>query len=340
MRPVFHPRLVNGRFGDPALFVEALHERAALLFDLGDLAPLSARDLLRVTHCFVTHTHMDHFVGFDALLRLHIGRDKRIELVGPEGIADRVHHKLQGYEWDLVERYEADLVFEVTEVRRGAAARRSRFRFKAAFAREDPGEAPLEGGLVASTPAFEVRAAVLDHHGPCLGFALAERAHVNVWKNRLDERGLPTGPWLQALKRAVAEGAGDDVPIALPGGGAAALGTLRDLATLSEGQRIAYVTDVADTPANRERIGVLARGADLLFLESRFAAADKAQARQRAHLTTRAAGEIARAAGVRRFEPFHFSPRYEDEEERMIGEAMAAFSGDDGAGTGAPLHRS
>jgi len=35
----------------------------------------------------------------------------------------------------------------------------------------------------------------------------------------------------------------------------------------------------------------------------------------------------ARAAGVRRVEPFHFSPRYAGEEERMLAEVMAAFSG-------------
>ena len=33
--------------------------------------------------------------------------------------------------------------------------------------------------------------------------------------------------------------------------------------------------------------------------------------------------------GVRRFEPFHFSPRYDGEEERMIDEAMQAFCGED-----------
>ena len=35
MRPNLHPSLVNGRFGDPALFVGRLHRRGALLFDLG-----------------------------------------------------------------------------------------------------------------------------------------------------------------------------------------------------------------------------------------------------------------------------------------------------------------
>lgn len=325
MRPSFHPSLVNGRFGDPALYVEALHQRDALLFDMGDLTPLSPRDLLRVSHVFVSHTHIDHFIGFDALLRICVGRDKRIEMVGPAGFIERVHHKLQSYEWDLVDRYETDLVFDVLEVRSPVSAMRARFRFKRAFAREGEVEQRLKDGLVASGNGFEVRAAILDHHGPCLAFALSEQAHANVWRNRLDERGLLTGQWLQALKQAVMEGMPDDHPIVLPDGRAAPLAELRDIVTITRGQKIAYVTDVADTSHNRSAIAALAEGADTFFIEGRFAAADEVQARDRAHLTTKAAGEIARAAGARKVEAFHFSPRYEGEEERMLSEVAAAF---------------
>ena len=247
-------------------------------------------------------------------------------MIGPPGFRERVHHKLQAYEWDLVDRYDTDLVFHVTELWPDGRALSACFRFSQAFAWEEGAVTISEEGVVASEGDFEVRAALLDHHGPCLGYAVAERAHVNVWKNRLDARSLRTGPWLQALKQAVAQGRGGDHPIPLPDGGAAPLGELRDLVSVTRGQKIAYVTDVADTPANREAIAALAADADVFFIESRFAAADAAQARDRAHLTTRAAGEIARAAGARRIEPFHFSPRYEGEEERMLGEARAAFA--------------
>jgi ribonuclease Z len=102
--------------------------------------------------------------------------------------------------------------------------------------------------------------------------------------------------------------------------------------TTTSGQKVAYVTDVADTPANRASIVKLARNADILFIEAAFAEADAALAAERSHLTTTAAGQIAREAGVRRVEPFHLSRRYEGDEERLLGEVLAAFGGTESKG--------
>ncbi|MCT2398212.1 MBL fold metallo-hydrolase [Novosphingobium mangrovi (ex Huang et al. 2023)] len=328
MRPSLHPRLVNTRSGDAAVFVETLHRQEALLFDLGDLSPLSPRDVLRITHVFVTHMHLDHFVGFDRLLRAHIGRDKTIVLVGPDGFTAAVEHKLQAYTWDLVDRYVADLVFDVVEVRPDTDPEATRLRLKTGFARERTEPPPWSEGPVFHWEDFSVRVAILAHHGPSLGYAVQEPLHVNVWPNRLRERGLPTGHWLQPLKRAVAAGAADDTPIVLPNGKRCPLGDLRSLVSIERGQKIAYVTDVADTAGNRAAIAELARDADTFFIESTFSAADRDLALGRAHLSTTAAGEIARAAHARRVEPFHFSTRYEDEEDAMVAEVLAAFRGD------------
>jgi ribonuclease Z len=154
--------------------------------------------------------------------------------------------------------------------------------------------------------------------------------HVNIWKNRLVELGLPVGPWLRELKRLVLENKPDDVSVTISCGSTRRempLGLLRGAVRLTPGQKIGYVTDVADTQSNRSLIIDLVQHADLLFIEAPFAGADAAIATARAHLTTIAAGEIACEAGVRRVEPFHFSPRYEGEEGKMIEEVMAVFSG-------------
>ena len=253
-------------------------------------------------------------------------------LYGPSGFIERVSHKLLAYNWNLADRYLNDLVLVVTEIDAANATRTVRFRLKNAFLGEDLGTDRLTDGCLRADATFRVSAAVLEHRTACLGFAVEETVHVNVWKTRLDELRLPVGPWLRSLKQAVIDGRPDDYPIVVEAvrGGAAArhvpLGDLRQIVTAAPGQKIGYITDVADTPANRASIVRLVKGADILFIEAAFAAADAHLASERAHLTTTAAGQIAREAAVRRVEPFHFSPRYSGQEDRMLAEVTAAFA--------------
>jgi ribonuclease Z len=334
MRPLLHPSLVNGRTGDPALYIETLFEKRAILFDLGDIRALSPRKVQRLEHIFVSHAHIDHFIGFDHLLRLLVGREKTISLYGPDGFIDHVHHKLHAYLWNLAHGYLCDLVFVVTEIDASLATRIARFRLKRAFAQEAIAGGRLVDGVLYGEPTFRVMTAMLEHKTPCLGFAIEEAMHVNVWKSRLAELELPVGPWLRDLKRAVIDDMPDDHPIRISSRAASddqvmPLRALRRVVTVTPGQKIAYVTDVADTAANRKAILGLARNADLLFIEAAFAQADAQLAQQRAHLTTAAAGQIAREARVRRVEPFHFSSRYAGEEARLLTEVSAAFGKDD-----------
>jgi ribonuclease Z len=330
LTPTLHPRLLNGRGGDPAVFVEAMHAPGAVLFDCGDLAVLSTGHLLRVELLCVSHAHMDHWADFDRLLRPLIGREKTLRVVGPPGFVARLGHRLAGYTWNLVDRIPAELRVEATEVHPDTL-RRTAFRLRTGFAPEPQPEADL-ADTVLEIGALRLRAALLDHGTPSLGFALEETVHLNVRRSGLEARGLPTGAWLGALKDAVARGLPDDHPVpvfARPREAAGApsqpLGALRDLVGVTPGQRLAYLTDFADTPANRATAIALARDADMLFIEAPFLAEDAAIAADRMHLTTRAAGTIAREAGVRRLEPFHLSPRYTGREAAWLAEIEAAF---------------
>lgn len=338
MRPRFHPRLVNDPFGDAGLFVDFLFEKRALIFDLGMLGSLAPRKLLRLTHAFVSHAHMDHFMGFEWLLRLTLGREKRLHLFGPAGFIAQVAHKLAAYSWNLVGGY-PDLVFTVTEIGAGRRTDSAVFRCRAGFEREAAAPAPLAEGVLLDEPAFRVRAAVLDHGIPCLAFALEEKAHVNVWATRLAAMGLPAGPWLRELKEAVVAGTPKDDPFRvwwqegttrherlIP------LGVLeRNLLSVEPGQKIGYVVDAAYHADNARRIVELVRGADRLYIETPFLDEDVAHAAAKHHLTARQAGQLAREAGVGRLVPFHFSPRYVGQAARLCQEAQAAFRGHSGA---------
>jgi len=216
MTPSFYPQLVNDRFGDPALYVDFKFEKRALLFDLGDLRHLSPRKILRLSDIFVTHAHIDHFIGFDQVLRVLLGRDKLVRLFGPMGLIDQVEHKLGGYSWNLIERYTTDLTFAVTELHENCECHAAAFHLKDSFRRTGEYHTRLDSDIVLSDEMFQVRAAVLDHGIPCLAFAVEERAHVNVRKAALTALGLAVGPWLRDLKHAVILGKPETTRLRIP----------------------------------------------------------------------------------------------------------------------------
>lgn len=328
MKPTFQMRLVNGPWGDPALYVRIRWARRALLFDLGSLTDLPAGELLRVSDVFVSHTHLDHFVGFDHLLRTVLGRDCTLNLYGPSGIIDNVEGKLQGYTWNLVQGY--PLRLDVYELGRDTI-RISRFACAESFQRRDL-PPRLFAGDVLEEPGFRVRTSHLDHHVPCLAFGLEEPFHINIDKERLGALQLPVGPWLTDLKLQIRTGADDDVPINVrwPSGEvkSTSLGELKAaIVNITPGQKLAYVTDALYCPDNVLRIVDLAKEADVLYCEAAYLDRDESLATQRCHLTARQAGLIAREAGVRRLVLFHFSPRYEGNAEAFHREAREAFGG-------------
>jgi len=337
MRPIFRPDLVNGSAGDPALFVDCMFERHALLFDLGDIRALPPRKMMRISHAFITHAHMDHFLGFDWLLRILLGRERDLHLFGPPGFLAQVEHKLCAYTWNLVHNYASNFTLHVTEVDGKGAGQRASFCCQNEFHREGDESVACPENVLLREPAIQVRYALLDHGGiPCLAYVMQEQAHVNVWKNRLQELGLPLGAWLRDLKQAVLRNEPEQwqMRVAWREDGAEqerviSLSELKPALHIVPGQKIAYVTDVAWHEDNVARIIELVRNADLLYIEAAFMERDADHARRKFHLTARQSGEIARAAGVGCVIPLHLSPRYTGKEKALLrAEVAAAFGGE------------
>lgn len=330
MRPSFTPKLLTDTpFADPGLLVNFALARRAFLFDLGSSVNISSRDILKLSHVFVSHTHVDHFIGFDHLVRVVLGRDCRIRIFGPEGFLKNVEGKLAGYTWNLVEGYENDFVLSATEVSEKGLLTRS-YLLKKAFAPVDEEWEPFTGDLLCE-PSLTVSTRILNHKIPCLGFRVCERYHINVLKARVTELGLAVGPWLSRLKELLFAEADPATEICAPceGGGekSFALGDIAELVTArSPGQVLCYVTDACYTPENRENILELAAGADQAYIEAAFLDEDAELAAERGHLTARQAGELAREAGAKTLSVFHLSPRYTDREQEIYAEAERAFN--------------
>jgi ribonuclease Z len=331
---LFEPRLVNDAFGDPGLYVDFRDERRALLFDLGDLAPLPPRKLLRLSHVFVTHTHMDHFAGFDRLLAVVLGRKARLSLFGGPRFIAQVEHKLRAYTWNVVHRYD-ELVLDVHEIGVDGHGQHARFSTRTRFERETCAPFPLVDDVLHDEPTFRVRGRFVDHDIACLAYVIEEKARVNVAKDRLDALGVTAGAWLRVLKHAVLTGAPGSTPIAMRwrdrDGEHAATRTVAELRhvvlDVAPGQRIGYVTDLRYTDANVATLAQLLADVDVLFIESVFLDVDAAHGARKNHLTAAQAGRIARAVRAKAVRPFHFSPRYEGRAAELAAEVIAAWSG-------------
>ena len=334
MRWLFEPRLVNEAFGDPGIYVDFRDERRALLFDVGDIDALPPRKLMRLTNVFVTHTHMDHFAGLDRLLAVILGRKPRLALTGGPDFVAQVEHKLRAYTWNVVHRYD-ELVLEVCEIGTDGRGRCARFSTRTNFVRESETSFALADDVVHDEAAFRVRARFVDHDVPCLAYAVEEKAHVSVAKDRLDALGVSAGAWLRELKHAVLSGAPDATAIDVRWRDRdGEHGMVRNVGELSHlildvkpGQRIGYATDLRYTEANVATLADLFAGVDVLFIECVFLQEDAAHGARKNHLTAAQAGRIARLAGAKTVRPFHFSPRYEGREDALIGEMLAAFGG-------------
>lgn len=334
MTPLFHPGLVNPPLEDPCVYVDFLFSRRAFLFDLGSISSLPARKLLRISHVFVSHTHIDHFIGFDHLLRICLGREKQVHLFGPPGFIEQVAHRLASYSWNLVQNYDTDFTIVVSEIHPGFRGLTSEFHCRQGFREEAAQSSLFANNLLHEEEGLSVRTALLDHKIPSLAFALEEKLHINIMKNRLDEMGLVVGAWLKGLKRAIQRGVPDETLIATNGRAGQGeekflpLGVLKKATSIVAGQKICYVTDAGFTQSNAEKIVDLVRAADYLFIEAAFLEQDAARAAERSHLTARQAGELARRAGVARVIPFQISPRYAGREAEIFDELEQAWKGD------------
>lgn len=321
MKRTFRPELPNGLFGDPLVVVRLRWQPLGILLDCGDTSRVATRTLLDCRLLLVSHGHVDHLFGIGRALRVRFGRTEHpLHVLGPPGLARRLYGHLSTYTWNLVDAF--PLRLSVSEVhpdrietwsfpeRGGFEPERSEVR---AWRPEDP---------VLEDEQLEIFACPLDHAGLLsLAWLLRERVRYQVDPVRLAELGVPAGPWLSALKRALRSGAPPETELELPGGERRPVAELRRaLIRESPGDTLAYATDLGPTDSNLRRLSRFAEGVRRLILETPFAAGDRALALENGHLSSIEAGRIAREARPGVLSPFHLSTRYEDDAERVLDE--------------------
>lgn len=325
-------QLVNGLGGDPAVLVQLNQSSDCVLFDAGSLDVLSNRELLRIRVVAVSHTHLDHFIGFDRLIRVNVPHFRTVELVGPTGIIDQLKNKLNAYTWNLLSP--GQLNFVVHEV--GASGHVTAVRITndnnfdpipLQLYEQKLGQGSTNHSQINLTSISSVilSAVVVDHGTDVLSFCLSTLPSFVVSKTALTDLNLTPGRWINQLQTLVASGRRDGT-IDVFGQNMEISRLAEDVLTERAGERIAYVTDLIFSPENLVRLkNLMGAGVDLLICESNFLHCDRSRAHKKFHLTTRQAALLAAALQAKHLQVFHLSNIYSDRLGAVEQEAMDAF---------------
>jgi ribonuclease Z len=318
-------RVLGDAGRDNALLVTVDSGQAVsrLLFDCGDhcLWDLPFGEVQLIDHLLFSHLHMDHVAGFDGFFRCTFNRtDRPSHVWGPPGTGAILHHRFQGFLWNLVADQQA--AWHVHDIHPGRVESR-RFELAEAFAHaHDEGAIPWEGTILAG-PGYTVAALLMDHATPSVAYVVRETPRVNVDPARLAALGLRPGPWLQKVRGPRAAET-DKVVVE---GVERPLRELQDtLVTVTPGDAVAYLTDFLLDDAAADQLAPALEGVGTVVCESQYRHADRELARRNYHMTAAQAASLAARAGVGRLVLFHLSDRYQpDEWSELLAEARAIF---------------
>jgi ribonuclease Z len=312
-------RLGGGKFGDPSLYINIIDRKRGILFDCG-LNNFSHANLRKVTDVFISHTHIDHFIGFDTLLRLNLAEHKTLHIYGPPGIQQNVAGKLQAYTWNICQNLRLTiLVHEILPDCIKSTQMESHLGFQITHANTQP-----HSPVLLNTREFRVTYLQLDHKTPSFSYAFRETDQFNVRKDVLRNMGLAPGPWISQLKEDAHHPDRFDQPTQADTANYTVGELVDTLLVRKRGIKITYLTDFLYQESSFDDIMRFAWESDLMFCESAFSERDREKARRTYHLTAREAGILAHKSHARKLVLFHISKRYQDISP-LLEEARAEF---------------
>jgi ribonuclease Z len=326
-------KLINDISGDPAVLIRPNQSTDYLLFDAGSLENLSNRELLRIRLVAVSHTHLDHFIGFDRLIRVNIPHFRTIEVVGPTGITENLRSKLKSYTWNLLEKGQLNfIVHEVGPTGKEQIVRLTNDnQFEPLAVTANPHIKDVKESLkthiqLLTMPRLTLRAITVDHGMQVLAYCLEMPSSTFVSEKALRDLGLEPGPWISEIQRFVATGSlSENIVLANKNWSVEELA--KKVLIPRAGETLMYVTDMVFNRNNMERLKSLAGcGVDLLICESNFLGKDRDKAKRKFHLTAHQSALIAAYVDAKNLQIFHVSNIYSKNFSEVELEAMTSLA--------------
>ncbi len=314
--------LVNEKYEDPGLVIEVETLGDYILFDIGNIHRLDRHLIKKINKIFITHTHMDHFIGFDYLLRNKLGKAQTVEIFGISPVVDNVYCKLQGYTWNLIE-FEPQIIFNVKQWNEGLFEYYS-LDLKKKFAKDFLKEEKTTSDIIYENQFYRVRYAILDHKIWIMGYSFEYKDRLLFKKEKIKELPLE-GKEFGELKEWLSDERNKNKTFKIKGKEYSYEFLKNEYTYIQRGIKISYITDVLYSEENKRKIINLVKNSDVLYCEAPFLAEDEEQASKVYHLTTRQTAEIAKEANVKKLVVFHFSRRYGKNTNKILEEIRQFF---------------
>lgn len=315
-------QLVNGSTGDPVLYLDYPGNDNAFLFDGGDNTGLTMAQLGDLEAAFITHHHVDHFIGLDRIIRANMDRDKVLHLFGPVNTIRKVYDRITAYEYPFFPFQK--IVVKVTELLVGKM-RTATLECTKKFPEPVVTESDWAGPVCYENADLRIEAIHAEHTVPCLSFALAEKSGYHPDPAKLSAGLLKPAGWVPHALKLLRDGADPATKLDINGGSFSLATIAENYFTVSAGARVAYVTDTFWSEAVRPSLVKLAKGAWRLYCDSFYAAAEAKRAAQYKHMIAPQSGELAKLAKVEQLVLIHFATRYAGKYRQLIDEAAAIF---------------
>ena len=84
---MFEAEIKSKREEDISILVKLDNHPWNYLCECCNASNLTIKEIQNTNAIFISHTHIDHFVNFDTVIRHQIGIQRRVVICGPKGIA-------------------------------------------------------------------------------------------------------------------------------------------------------------------------------------------------------------------------------------------------------------
>lgn len=319
MKPNFQVKQVNSPFDDTAFFIRNMYKKTPFLFDCGRLGKITNSEILSIADIFISHTHIDHFYGFDRVLRGSICADKTIRVFGPPGIIRNVQGKIDAYTWNLIKSYNLNIC--VVELSKSGVFKQSTYSAYKGFI---PEITEIHHKDIELGDGFTFDYEFFDHGINSMGYRINEPQQIHINKELLTEKGYRPGKWIGELNTALADNTPKETLIQCETKNGAISKSIAELeaeiVVYKKPQSITFMTDIAPTYTNIQKAINFAKDSTILLIEGMFLKNEILHSIDKKHLTLELSKYIFKQSKSDFVKFFHFAPRYEYNKDDFFAE--------------------